>query len=1388
MSEPRKSAEDRHDALNKSEMPGVASATDPDEPDAPSIPEMQVNRQTGNAQPPIRRKPVPAAETLNIRNPTPLEPPTRFPSLRLPHPHATHPDALRTPLPQEERISVESRDESPERAPTQGVIAETSHARHDSAQVPEKLHHHDCVPWWNPFWLSAIYLACVLILFLVLIIVLQLLRYVSNTHSGFDLITQNYYTWTFGPTAVLVICAELWWQVDYWCKSLQPWENLRKGPQPAANSVLLDHVSPLLPVIWWNSFRQKHFLICMTILALLLLKIVTVVSTGLFASEITVIAPKPVSVKGKTGLDISKPIFTLSKDAQSSSVVYNAFAYLAAGLPYPEGMTADSVYETLDASAFAEPNSTVSARVDSFWPSLQCETATFTYSLPPFGPQYTMGQLNFNGSTLSCGEIRGSMPIKNPGYQSCPPRQLSGYYQSIGCNGEYADEKKLTWLLFVLLDMRYNQTLAPGVVETPNKELNSSSVTSYSGQVGDLMGVACNSTYALHEAEVTYDYTSQPAKITVNPLWNEHVRQFVQTNVSTLWMGSMVALENAFSSFGDITTDDLALDYPDPMFGLMSTAIGKPYEALLDPAVLAATANRTVKALWNQLVTQHILTPLSKEINGTFIIHENRLFVATAPLWIMTASFIIQVGITIYVVLFRPRDATPCDMTSISGAARILSYSPNLQSFSKEASNLAQSQMETHFHDRSYCSVTNDATGGAKVFTLVADTPVGVKKEPATRSPGNFKYWRPIMSHWAVIVSTLGLPLCIVAALEVIQTLNDRYDGIGTLDRPGNLATLVVTRFVPASLLLLVATLYSSLSFTSTIMAPWAAIRRKPATASRSIQLSLVGSFPLLRLWRAVHSIRLGAASSIAASIIGATLTIIASGLYTTDLVSIPTPLTLRRLDYFDTDWRDSVQNDNFTALLSSVIETSPAFTYPQYTYDQIAVPHMELSSTTALPNQFIGTGITALVRLPVFRAALKCEFIPRSDYNYTMDWSGWYGDAAVYLSAQASLPAQCLKGGPGGNLSYITWSFEWQGTPELSYVGGMTDLHMGPYDLIEGSSYDETFPGMKDNPPGCPSLAFSFGHFEVDEANYHNNGSMTSMICYQYLQELEANVTFLIPSFQIDISSPPVPDESTVRYLPAESSNQTAFWFRLQNHFANQLSMFNDKEYNPNPGVIAGFMPNFYQAILFGRTPVRQSDLVGPVNRERLFNATNAFYARYMAQAISRNMRVIKPSNIEELYNATYLDHSTYRVHQSGTAKLILQIMLSIMFVLGVLTYWLSDLRTTLTHNPCSIAGTMSLLAGSEMCRPGRVGIDGEAERRVAIGPEIQWMTEREVNRLGLWEGKKFKLGWWDECGPVSGGTVGQVGGTSTGDQAGAGGGRTKKRRWGVEMMWDHN
>lgn len=238
---------------------------------------------------------------------------------------------------------------------------------------------------------------------------------------------------------------------------------------------------------------------------------------------------------------------------------------------------------------------------------------------------------------------------------------------------------------------------------------------------------------------------------------------------------------------------------------------------------------------------------------------------------------------------------------------------------------------------------------------------------------------------------------------------------------------------------------------------------------------------------------------------------------------------------------------------------------------------------------------------------------------------------------------------------------------------------------------------------------------------------------CYQSLQEVMTEITLLLPSLALDPAHVPVPLENTARYLHNGSNGQD--WEFPINAFLVSLA-------TPDPDPTHD-LDGFLQAIINGKDGIPGTELIGSAGLSKLLNAANKLYSTYMAQAISANMRNSTTFNGQALptYQANLTKPYNQRLKQNNAPKITLQVLLGLMAFCGMMAYLLMDTKTVLPHNPCSIAGMATLLAGSEMCT-----------RRV-IPEDADRMSERELQKAGIFDGWVFSMGWWGE--EVAGSTL---------------------------------
>ncbi|KAG9774125.1 hypothetical protein KCU88_g5579, partial [Aureobasidium melanogenum] len=791
--------------------------------------------------------------------------------------------------------------------------------------------------------------------------------------------------------------------------------------------------------------------------------------------------------------------------------------------------------------------------------------------------------------------------------------------------------------------------------------------------------------------------------------------------------------------FGLQTDSQLEEEFPDPLFKLMAAAAsGGRYENLLDQQAMAAAAETTFQHIAVQVVNNILMDNSSMALAAEVSIQQKRLLVSPIPFWIMVSSFIALTILSAWLTWTRPRAAPPPQANTIWGVEQVLIHSHALQAVVQELQNSPEKRVAQRLQDYVFSLSRPDTREERSGFAIVpipeAERPPPAAEHRSEAETEPLVFWRPFTTHTWVMLASLALPLVAIVLLEVLQRNSDRNGGILTLSAMDGSGVTVYTRLIPALVMLTIATSFNAVDFNVSLLAPFNAMRRKPAPAERSIEVCLVDKIPPLVLWNAAKHRHYAALFSAIAALVGSGLTIVASGLYTVESYPSSAQLHLRSLDAFNTTWPGSATNDNTAAVLTSLTE-GLNLTYPAFTYEELALPAV----TAVSPVDNSSSQPQLQLKYPALRASLNCTALDASQYNVTPFYNSRITSASATIAATMPLPPSCPFGGPGGNLSVIDVRYGANIGANISYMGKLLDLHVGPYDAIKGSSFGETEPSAQnDNPPGCPSLAFIYGFVNVEVPE---QTEVTVLMCYQQIQRVQTTVFFDLPAMTISTAQAPIPDERTIELLPNGRNGETTFSYRIQQHTDKSLSIFNQTTY-ASDNLANTPVDGFFQGVLFGQMPLPEKMLTDRSNQDTMVRGINAFYRRYMAQAISANMRV--PVNSTDAgsqassasdYEGTVLNASqTARLVQHRTAKLILQILLGLMLILGAVGWGMTRLRDLVPFNPCTIFGMAALLAGSKMCA---------ATIITDAAPSDKSQTRVVSETLSC---RRYQLGWWDD------------------------------------------
>lgn len=801
----------------------------------------------------------------------------------------------------------------------------------------------------------------------------------------------------------------------------------------------------------------------------------------------------------------------------------------------------------------------------------------------------------------------------------------------------------------------------------------------------------------------------------------------------------------------------------DTFFDLMVQILEAPgLEALQSQGKLREVAPKAFEGVMTQFFAQNLEQHAAETIFGSISYSEPRLQAKRLTVALMVTFLGLVAGVSIVLAFICPHDAVSRDPSTIGAKASFMASSPSLRNQLIETGLIAGDEKKSPLrNDHYYSSISSDE--GLQSFSIVkSGTSNGAglasPSEPAgsngkwwrpfwffnfasvlPHAPSSKVWWRPRAAHlWLVGIATI-LPLMLIAILQTIQHASDIHNGF--MDAPDTKNNRqVLTHYIPAAVLLCVALLHSSLQFAATLFAPFILLKRGPNPASRSISMSLVGKLPLHTLLISARQRLLAPSLSLLAVIVGSFLSIVASGLYTFQDVPLSQIVEFQSADYFDFGKTNLYSNDSLAGTTASLIR-SEDLPYPQWTHYDLIFPKFRSATSDSSYTRDVSLHSTLRITIPALRPKLECMTVPPANvYSTGIGGTNYFSSNSISINYQANISWPCVLYGNTASSSSQTLSMVLS-VPidgETKMIGASTT----PSWSIQNGESD-----LKDvtMTAGCPTLFLSFGTASaqrenatanLDESNVSQNASINFFLCYQLIEEVDTEVTFELPGMAISATESPRPLEHTARYLnfTSEAYRGPIYGARLDTLWNNLPDDTSTATYYVSP---------FLKNLVHGKEGRPLEAFLGDAGAAKLIRAANELYATYMVQAFNENARVdgqLSSAARDAQQNVwgaadSYAGNMTradrQRIKQDSAVKWALQGMLAFMAISAIAVYVLNrDTKALLPNCPCSIAGTMSLLAGSEMAS------------RNLLPAGNEW--NKQVEDDAIWAGWLFSLGWW--------------------------------------------
>ncbi|KAF5663644.1 hypothetical protein FHETE_7349 [Fusarium heterosporum] len=1220
----------------------------------------------------------------------------------------------------------------------------------------------------QPFWLSKTALVVFLLIFIACATCLIALDRAITSRKGLPLtISSSSYSWTYGPTAVLIVLLSLWRRVDYYYKLREPWRQLQSGPSAADDSLLLDYITTFQVTSIVQALKRRHYAVAATITAFFLLKFIILISTTLFVV-------KEISAEGSLNVTMqdtfdAAPVWPTYeafifgvRESEQQSLIFSGgsdssiWKYLSRLNNVTTHDTSWGLSDDLATQRFAFTTGTSNVTrlerpVDIFVPKVSCEDATISESE---SIQYKSPEIrNFTFTSKTCanggimvqpclGDRYADTPLPNDTYSPCQPNpHVYGSYRvncSHGLERQYWDiaAPVHTWPKDIEpFDIRYAISVAD--FKSGITHYNDSRITPNVTSMKLLRSAAviCKIGYGIATANATMDLLTGNVSIAKYGL-DDKLRTL--HNLSNVALAEMLWANLANPSNFLVVDEKVPTRKPpssssaDVLFQLMYAQLGRPDN--LDPFYnTLRLKNATVsvfEGIAREFARQSLLDPkpLSESAKGW--VAENRLHTRHVALWIMVAGFCLLAVICLLLLLIPVKfNWVPAMSGSLAGSAAILADSPNVQAVLAGSGHLGLKALR-----KKLAGIRFSATKGSNEdYEVHADSSVEpLHPVSSVKSQVKETTWVPLPVRLPVIAATFAAPIIAIGVLEFLYHILRSEGNFVHID--GDTATISYLIRIASTLVVFgIATMINNLDSTIVVFAPYSNLRSGSASADRSILFHLLSVNPFLVMFKSLRHHQFGPAASYGATLITGFLTIIVSGLWIPVNSLVVNQPSAADVNNWDRTWLSNATSDGGAAVALNLIQFGGAST-PVGIWKDVVLPSIFLPADSAKSPRF-QRGANYTYDVLALEPFLKCTVMPESvitveNMTYPMEagqMDQWV--SAIGMSIQVQPPGidrRCSD-------SSI------KGFANLTFGMKLSDLNpqwIGKYFDLPQSTAGQVS-------ADCPSIGMIFGNVMMDKDIDRN---LTAVLCSQGIRQVPIRVTYNGNPALGKIGS--IHTQGEYASLQNKTSGAYTFGFKLEGFLnANLLAI-------PASGSEQTY-DSFFSHLLLRSKGYSRDKLAGRKNVDKFVQAVTKDYNEYLRHVIDRNFRAGNQSPRGNILSAiphssahSLSPHSMITGKYSAEvthlvvdwkSKLILQVLFAIMTVLSFIGFCLVRIRGTLPRDPCSIGSTMSLLADSQICEKGS-GIVPEA---------AQYMSESQLRRT--FDGWVFSLGWWGSGSSVA-------------------------------------
>ncbi|KAG9650167.1 hypothetical protein KCU64_g9164, partial [Aureobasidium melanogenum] len=1105
------------------------------------------------------------------------------------------------------------------------------------------------------------------------------------------------YVWQSGRDAqfsadcgLFTALAVYWGHLEYRVKVLMPWKLMSNKPQPAGQSVLLDYVSPMQPVVLLSSARASHWPVLTAAIGSILIIVMTVVSTSLFVLEQTVLEQDQVPMTVSSRINDS----SFDQNVIDSSPVLSALTIISGNLSmeYPLGTNQQFATDVFSPSKEAVGiSSLLKARVNVTTSDLDCRHGNITHS--QFLAEENYLQVDVSDGSCQSGQLNVTVANSND--------TISWLFQTTASCPDKVTQMILGFVKFKIPPYTgSDQFMDETVNETP-RAMNSSSINSTI--------LFCEPRYSFENADVTFNSTN------IQSITNQTT---VATSASAMSGKMMIdGFQNALMS-AKVSINSLATDFDVLLDALLAVSSSRTIDRYEDPANLESDTRQLYSAVCAQIVHQYMRATTSDMVMGTQWVEKSRLVLNELSLRLLEAGIAMLIVSTMIMSLVRPSIVGLGGLPTLGRVSAILARSDTFETALKGRGAQRAESMAEHLSSGFY-SVRDLKPSDESGLCIQRSFPAN--EEATADREDMIRWWLPFAlgkyTKWAIAI----LPLLLIVALEITYHFSRRAHGLGCFEQNARYSHYTWT-LLPGSIMTTLKLLQQSLTFSIELLDPFSVLKRGSAAASNTLMTVFLSCNAMQACFRSVRTRRFAVLGIAFSTLLTPFLTIITSGLFVSLPIAATEPTTVTQKDHLlsPSDANVSTCADwSSDRLIAANLLVKESIPYPSGTFGDFVFPTLELSTNGPIESSVgMHNASSLMANVTALQPNFICESLDPSDFRFHLGEHVLMGLDYKPKNCTAMNYTHAKFGGCAckpGSFPSLSKSFNMYNEP------GQQPFAIYEYspswtctDLDSWQDSDSLMRAYNDTPAACPNITLA--HTNVTA----HPPTMIGVACRYRVEQVPANLTYDlhegVPSDAQPIGEGKVLDGYTPRCL----QNPTNF------------------EQIMDPSSLAGYSyARLMLAALNGSDPstmLTSENL--PILVDRVTQICNTFTTQYFSDKLRSDLYVAAT------VPATLSGSATRAcVYQDRTSTTVLEVLLAVIFVCTITALWLFDAEQLIPKDPCSITAQASLVAGAEFLRLIPPGSQALSNTKIAqLTPfkdhlfSIGWWTQEDgTRRFGI-------------------------------------------------------